>query len=405
MSKWTSIRDLGETAATLAGNYYLPGSSLVTDHLVSKGSQKQLGSILGQVAQAGTGLSGGGAFETSSGGGIPSASSVGGGWTNFGNNVGGAFGDSTLGTDIGNGITGAVNKVSDGLSGAGHSLSSALGFGGGDTVGQASTISGPGSYSFANNPEVGKLSLSNPAAVSAGLSGGGADYANAIIPNSAPSAAGAVGGGASSFGSGATGLSGVASGSSYGGLNAANTLGTLVGGVNSYSANQKAQKDLINSQNQALSQIQPYQQSGTAANSKLSDYLGLGSNGSGATSADILAASPGYQFQLDQGNQALDRKNAASGSYFSGAALKGAQDYGQGLANQTAQQYYSNLANQSGQGLNAASGAANINQSTGAAKANAQVANSGIFNQTLSSLLSGSGNKRAMNIGGQTVYI
>jgi hypothetical protein len=39
---FTPVRDTLESAASLAGNYYLPGSSLLTDHLVSKGSQKQL---------------------------------------------------------------------------------------------------------------------------------------------------------------------------------------------------------------------------------------------------------------------------------------------------------------------------------------------------------------------------
>jgi hypothetical protein len=37
---------------------------------------------------------------------------------------------------------------------------------------------------------------------------------------------------------------------------------------------------------------------------------------------------PGYQFGLDQGNQALDRKVAAAGGRVSGAALKGAQRFG-----------------------------------------------------------------------------
>ena len=49
------------------------------------------------------------------------------------------------------------------------------------------------------------------------------------------------------------------------------------------------------------------------------------------TGAD-LEKEPGYQFGLDQGIQALDRRNAASGGYFSGAALKGAQRFGQDYA-------------------------------------------------------------------------
>ena len=45
-----------------------------------------------------------------------------------------------------------------------------------------------------------------------------------------------------------------------------------------------------------------------------------------------LQNEPGYQFGLDQGNQALDRKAAAGGGYFSGAALKAAQRFGQDYA-------------------------------------------------------------------------
>lgn len=42
--------------------------------------------------------------------------------------------------------------------------------------------------------------------------------------------------------------------------------------------------------------------------------------------------SPDYQFQLEQGQQAMDRANAARGGFFSGNALREAQQYGQGLA-------------------------------------------------------------------------
>lgn len=47
---------------------------------------------------------------------------------------------------------------------------------------------------------------------------------------------------------------------------------------------------------------------------------------------DDLENDPGYQFGLDQGNQALDRRAAAGGNYFSGQALKAAQRFGQDYA-------------------------------------------------------------------------
>lgn len=58
MSWWTELRDAVESVGVLAGNYFLPGSSLITSNLVSEGSQEQLGSDLGRLAQLGTGAGG-----------------------------------------------------------------------------------------------------------------------------------------------------------------------------------------------------------------------------------------------------------------------------------------------------------------------------------------------------------
>lgn len=55
---WSGVRDPLESLAVLAGNYYLPGSSLLTSRLASKESQGQLGSPVGVLAQLGTGASG-----------------------------------------------------------------------------------------------------------------------------------------------------------------------------------------------------------------------------------------------------------------------------------------------------------------------------------------------------------
>ena len=59
MSFWTDIRDTVESAAAVAGNYFLPGSGLVTSNLASSGSQDQLNSGLGRVAMLGSGVAGG----------------------------------------------------------------------------------------------------------------------------------------------------------------------------------------------------------------------------------------------------------------------------------------------------------------------------------------------------------
>jgi hypothetical protein len=62
-----------------------------------------------------------------------------------------------------------------------------------------------------------------------------------------------------------------------------------------------------------------------------------------APTADEAAATPGFQFQLQQGNQALQRAASAAGQLMSGGTLKSAAQYGQGLAST----YYQNAFNNS----------------------------------------------------------
>lgn len=61
-----------------------------------------------------------------------------------------------------------------------------------------------------------------------------------------------------------------------------------------------------------------------------------------------ITQDPGYQFQFDQGNQALQRQLAAAGGTQSGAALKAAQQYGQNYANTAFNDYYQRWANETG---------------------------------------------------------
>lgn len=58
MSFFTKIRDAVQSVASVVGNYFLPGSSIVTSKLTSKGSQEQLNSTVGKLAQLGTGAAG-----------------------------------------------------------------------------------------------------------------------------------------------------------------------------------------------------------------------------------------------------------------------------------------------------------------------------------------------------------
>lgn len=58
-----------------------------------------------------------------------------------------------------------------------------------------------------------------------------------------------------------------------------------------------------------------------------------------------LQNSPGYQFQLQQGNQNVNNQAAASGMQLSGNTLQSLNQFGQGLAGTTYQQYLGNIGN------------------------------------------------------------
>lgn len=87
--------------------------------------------------------------------------------------------------------------------------------------------------------------------------------------------------------------------------------------------------------------------------SEMRSFLGMAPDasagsgaGAGLSSEQVqakLEATPGYQFQFNQGQRALERSQAAKGGLLSGGALMAAQDYGQGMANQTYQGHLQNL--------------------------------------------------------------
>ncbi|MCA8326164.1 hypothetical protein [Burkholderia cepacia] len=82
-----------------------------------------------------------------------------------------------------------------------------------------------------------------------------------------------------------------------------------------------------------------------------------------APTADQAAATPGYQFTLDQGLKSVQNSAAARGLGTSGAALKGASTYATGLANST----YNDVFNRALQTFNTNynSAANNVNRLSG----------------------------------------
>lgn len=119
--------------------------------------------------------------------------------------------------------------------------------------------------------------------------------------------------------------------------------------------------------NQTQANEKPWVSAGQNASSALSSFYGLPAANStptyGQTTqatqpapnySNILSNLPGYQFQLQQGSQAVDRNLAAQGLLQSGAAGQALQTYGQGLAQNYAGQYTAGLSGISATGQAAA---------------------------------------------------
>lgn len=99
---------------------------------------------------------------------------------------------------------------------------------------------------------------------------------------------------------------------------------------------------------QAISNLDPYAQTGLAANDTLSRMLVPGGEllrpydmaqyqedpGYTPMVHDLasLQATPGYQFQLEQGLQSLGNSGSSKGSYLSGSQIKDVNNYAQGVA-------------------------------------------------------------------------
>lgn len=132
--------------------------------------------------------------------------------------------------------------------------------------------------------------------------------------------------------------------------------GAVVGGVGQVVAGNKAanaQRDAANSaagvQYAALQQMQenqsPYMQFGQ---NQLNAYQALLDSGqltpqfSFNPTMSQLEQTPGYQFALQQGLKGAQNNAAARGLGYSGAQIKGAENFATGLASQTYQQQYQN---------------------------------------------------------------
>lgn len=115
---------------------------------------------------------------------------------------------------------------------------------------------------------------------------------------------------------------------------------------------------------QNVQRLQPWTQQGQVSLGNLGNLLG----NNGANQASLYQQSPGYQFQMDQGTQAILNNASALGGINSGATLKSLASFGQGLANQDFNQWLGNTYNMNmgvaGMGANSAGMTAGLGANT-----------------------------------------
>jgi len=306
----------------------------------------------------------------------------------------GAMGGGGLKGALLGGAGGALGASSGGLGNAvGSSISKAVGLGG--QVG-SQTI-GSGLSGALLGGASGGLKGALLGAVGGGVGANAGDISRGLFGSEATTPLGAGVQGAS-----APATEGIIGSSGGGGLGKAlssslsGTTGNLLGAANSYMTADSAEEELRKAQMQSQEALQPWLSAG---------QQGLSSLQSGFDPSQI-ESDAGYQFRLQQGNQALERSLAAKGLGDSGAALKAAQDYGQGLASQSYNDAYnqwlqrnSGLANY---GSGATSGMIDTYGNLGNIGANSGVTKSNILTGTLSNIL---GRKSYIDANGKVVYL
>lgn len=172
-------------------------------------------------------------------------------------------------------------------------------------------------------------------------------------------------------------------------------------------ANNNALESQIYNENSANEQ--PYIQAGDKANTALQGFLGLGGDPAASQAAlNNYLNSTGYQFNLQQGEEAAKQNAAASGQLDSGATLKALDQYGTGLADEYGQQYEGDLqgvvgtgagaANAlAGQGQSYANAVSSNNNSAATATGNAALAGSSSVNSLIGNALSAYGTQAGLS--------
>ena len=246
-------------------------------------------------------------------------------------------------------------------------------FGGAGAAGTAAVDAGAGSGLMGTVGNAGGAGAIEGLTLGAGeMAAGLGSYAGSATPTAALLGNAAVGAGGAAGAAGAGGIGSLLSG--LGGKVGASLptsaqgwmqlLGPVASaGLQSYGAGRAADAQQA-ATNAALAEQRsatgPYREAGASALQQL-----MASMGQQPTAQEVMAQ-PGYQFGLQQGQQALDRRTAAQGGRVSGASLKAAQRYGTDYATTRYNDAYgktqdrlTRLQNLAAMGSNAATGSAN----------------------------------------------
>ncbi|MDE2102895.1 MAG: hypothetical protein KGL39_36965 [Patescibacteria group bacterium] len=345
------------------------------------------GPLAGALVGGGEGLLGGGGVRGALMGGLSGygAGTLGSGLGTMGSGL-------MNGASLGNAFSAGFPTISNLGSSIEHGLSSGL-----SDVGSLFSGTAPAAASSGlDGMQAGGALLSSPSAIEGSLGSGAINALNPVDRQLAANAALGAGGGSSTLNnflntgstlaSAAPQAAGAAApaAAAGGGASAFKGLGPILSGVSGLmnaNATANADKQMIAGQEANRKMVQPFVNAGTAG---ANEYQNLLTNPQLA-----LQNNPGYQFQLDQGNNALNNQMSASGLTGSGAALKAAQQFGQGLAATT---YQSALANALG-GMQGTMGymgglapAAGYNTAIGNIGAGGSVMQNGNLMSTLASL-------------------
>lgn len=126
-----------------------------------------------------------------------------------------------------------------------------------------------------------------------------------------------------------------------GGFNWGSLIGPatqLIGGYMNSSASKDASDAQLQAAREAMALQEPWRQAGIPALNRMQELLGIGGNpsaqgyGSYAQPFKFTNDDPSYQWRLDQGLKSVKNAYAGKGSFLSGSAMKGINDYAQGAA-------------------------------------------------------------------------